>query len=96
MGDLEIDRENPGGQAAGNGFGDDCCRRASIRRPVWYGVMRIPFSAIDSGLPEKGRELRAGSIASPVSGMPEHYAWRPTGQTSFHVPQAFGTIRRGD
>jgi hypothetical protein len=23
----------------------------------------------------------------------KHYGWRPTGQTSFHVPQAFGTIR---
>jgi len=23
----------------------------------------------------------------------KHYAWRPTGQTTFHVPQAFGRLR---
>jgi len=22
-----------------------------------------------------------------------YYAWRPTGQTTFHVPEAFGTLR---
>jgi hypothetical protein len=93
--DLEIDRENPKGQAGGKwNSGMIVAARIDSQAKVWYGVMRIPFSAIDSRPPEKGRELRAGLYRiAGVGDAKKHYAWRPTGQTSFHVPQAFGTIR---
>ena len=59
---------------------------------VWYGEMRIPFSAIDPWPPEPGRQLRLG-LHRPAGVNPRiYYAWRPTGQTTFHVPEAFGTL----
>ena len=61
--------------------------RIDSQAKIWYGVMRIPFSAIDTRPPEKGRELRAGLYRiAGVGEAKKHYAWRPTGQTSFHVP----------
>ena len=61
---------------------------------IWYGVMRIPFRAIDARSPEP----RAGAADRPVPNrrgraMRTYYAWRPTGQATFHVPEAFGTLR---
>ena len=93
--DLEIDRENPQGQAGAKwNSGMVVAARIDSQARVWYGVMRIPFSAIDSRPPEKGRDLRAGLYRlAGVGDAKKHYTWRPTGQTSFHVPQAFGTIR---
>ena len=93
--DLDIDRENPKGQAGRNwNSGFTVAARIDDKAKIWYGVMRIPFAAIDTRPPEKGRELRAGlyRIAGVGEGK-KYYAWRPTGQTTFHVPQAFGTIR---
>ena len=93
--DLEIDRENPGGQAGAKwNSGMTVAARVDSQATVWNGVIRLPFSAIDSRPPETGRELRAGPYRiAGVGDAKKHYAWRPTGQTSFHVPQAFGTIR---
>jgi len=59
--DLEIDRENPGGQAGAKwNSGMTVAARIDSQAKIWYGLMRIPFAAIDSRPPEKGRELRAG------------------------------------
>jgi len=67
--------------------------RIDAQAKIWYGVMRIPFRAIDTRPPEKGRELRIGLYRIAGRETKKHYAWRPTGQPSFHVPQAFGTLR---
>jgi hypothetical protein len=93
--DLDIDRENPKGQAGRNwNSGFTVAARIDEKARIWYGVMRIPFAAIDTRAPEKGRELRAGLYRiAGVGETKKYYAWRPTGQTTFHVPQAFGTIR---
>jgi hypothetical protein len=93
--DLDIDRENPKGQAGGKwNSGFTVAARIDPQAKIWYGVMRIPFSAIDTRSPEKGHELRAGLYRiAGVGAAKKHYAWQPTGQTSFHVPQAFGIIR---
>jgi len=68
--------------------------RIDAQAKIWYGVMRIPFSAIDARVPEKGRELRIGLYRiAGVEGSKRFYAWRPTGRTTFHEPKAFGTLR---
>ena len=93
--DLDIDRDDPQGQAGMKwNSGYSVKGRVDARARIWYGAMRIPFAAIDTRLPQKGRELRIGlyRIAGVVPSR-RFYAWRPTGQTSFHVPQAFGTLR---
>jgi hypothetical protein len=93
--DLDIDRENPKGQA-GREWNSGFTVAARIDSParIWYGVMRIPFASIETRPPEKGRKLRAGLYRIAGTGTAKrYYAWRPTGQTSFHVPQAFGAIQ---
>ena len=93
--DLDIDRDNPKGQAGAKwDSGFTVAARIDASARIWYGVMRIPFPAIDQRPPAKGRELRAGlyRIAGAAPDR-QYYAWRPTGETSFHVPKAFGVIR---
>ena len=92
--DLDIDRENPKGQAGGKwNSGFTVAARIDAQAKIWYGVMRIPFSAIESRPPETGRKLRAGLYRiAGVAPQKKYYAWRPTGQTTFHAPQAFGLI----
>jgi len=93
--DLDIDRENAQGQAGmkwDSGF--SVKSRVDARARIWYGAMRIPFAAIDTRPPQKDRELRIGLYRiAGVDPSRRFYAWRPTWQTSFHVPQAFGTLR---
>jgi hypothetical protein len=92
--DLEIDRDNQQGQAGMKwNSGYAVKGRIDAQARVWYGEMRIPFRAIDARPPEKGRELRIGLYRIAGVKPRKFYAWRPTSQTSFHVPQAFGTLR---
>ena len=93
--DLDIDREDSQGQAGMNwNSGYTVKGRVDARARIWYGAMCIPFAAIDTRPPQKGRELRIGLYRiAGVDSSRRFYAWRPTGQTSFHVPQAFGTLR---
>lgn len=93
--DLAIDRDNPkmqGGMAWNSRY--TVAARIDAAARVWYGAMKIPFGAIDTRLPSKGRELRIGlfRLAGPLSARVQ-YVWRPSGQPNFHVPQAFGTLR---
>ena len=92
--DLAIDRENPKDQE-GMKWNSGYTVKARIDRQakIWYGEMRIPFRALDARAPEKGRELRIGLYRIAGVNPKKYYAWRPTGQTSFHVPQAFGILR---
>lgn len=60
---------------------------------VWYGEMKIPFDAIDPRGPGKGRTLRIGLYRIAGAAPRTYYAWQPTGERSFHVPEAFGTLR---
>jgi hypothetical protein len=92
--DLEINRDEPR-SAQGMQWNSGYAVKARIdaQAKIWYGVMRIPFRAIDARPPEKGRELRMGLFRIAGVEPKKHYTWRPTGQTSFHVPQAFGTLR---
>ena len=58
--DLDIDRDDPQGQAGMKwNSGYSVKGRVDARARIWYGAMRIPFAAIDTRLPQKGRELRS-------------------------------------
>jgi len=93
--DLDINRDEPrSSQGARWNSGYAVKGRIDPETKTWYGLMRIPFSAIDSRPPEKGRELRIGLYR--IAGFDpskQHFAWRPTGQSTFHYPQAFGILR---
>jgi hypothetical protein len=93
--DLDIDRDDPKGQAGMTwNSGYTVQGRIDDRAKIWYGAMRIPFRAIDPRPVRAGREFRIGLYRiAGVNPARKYYAWRPTGQTSFHVPQAFGTLR---
>lgn len=93
--DLAIDRADPKGQAGlrwNSGFA--VAARIDADARTWYAVMRIPFRAIDTRTPEKGRELRLGLFRITGHGEARtRYVWQPTGKTTFHVPEAFGVLR---
>lgn len=92
--DLAIDRDNPNGQegmAWNSGY--TVKGRIDARAKMWYGMMRIPFRAIDARPPEPGRELRIGLFRLAGANPKQAYAWRPTGGVTFHVPRAFGTLK---
>jgi hypothetical protein len=96
--DLDIDRDNPKTQAGmlwNSGY--TVKGRIDAQRKVWYGEMRIPLRAIYTQAtrpPQEGLELRIGLFRIAGAGQKRvFYAWRPPGQTSFHVPQAFGILR---
>ena len=93
--DLDIDRENPKGQAGMKwNSGYAVKGRIDAQTKVWYGMMRVPFSAIDPRPPQPGRELRIGLFRiAGADPRKQHYAWRPTGGVTFHVPEAFGILR---
>jgi hypothetical protein len=92
--DLDIDRENSKGQEGMKwNSGYSVKGRIDAQARIWYGEMRIPFRAIDARPPQEGRELRIGLFRIAGLDPKKYYAWRPTGETSFHVPKAFGTLR---
>lgn len=92
--DMDIDRRNPKDQA-GFSWNSGFTVRARIdpAARIWYAEMRIPFRAIDDQRPQVGRQLRLGLYRiARVKPSRMYYAWQPTGQTTFHVPDAFGTL----
>jgi hypothetical protein len=92
--DLEIDRENPKEQQGARwNSGYQVKGRIDEQAHVWYGMMRIPFAAIDTRPPEKGRELRIGLFRISGANPRQHHTWRATDGTTFHVQKAFGTLR---
>jgi hypothetical protein len=92
--DLDIDRANPKTQAGMKwNSGYAVKGRIDAGAKVWYGMMRIPFSAIDTRPPEPGRELRIGLFRIAGVTTKTHYSWQPTNGVTFHVPEAFGVLR---
>ncbi len=60
---------------------------------VWYGAMRIPFSAIDSQTAAAGRMFRANFCRSQgPPGRRQLIAWRAPMKETFHVPEKFGYL----
>jgi hypothetical protein len=93
--DLDINREDTkaaGGMAWNSGY--KVKGRIDAEHHVWYGEMAIPMSALGVTAPKPGTELRIGLYRIAGTGdNKKYYAWQPTGQTTFHVPAAFGRLR---
>ncbi|MBI1789423.1 MAG: carbohydrate-binding family 9-like protein [Acidobacteria bacterium] len=93
--DLDIDRVTPqpeGGWRWNSGF--EVKARIDSQEKIWYGEFRIPLASIDPRPPKPGNLLRINFYR--IQGPPDakrHIAWQPTGQNSYHVPEAFGRLR---
>ena len=96
--DLDIDRDDMKGQAGMTWNSGYTVKGRIVETPdasgrkFWYGEMKIPFKAIDTRPAEKGRNFRVGLYRIAGKEPRKYYAWRPTGQKNYHVPQAFGTL----
>jgi len=93
--DLDIDLDAPrpeGGWKWNSGF--QAVGRIDRAAKRWYAFMRIPFASIDSRPPAAGNLLRINFFLSEGE-RPNHQglSWQATGRPSFHVPEAFGSIR---
>jgi len=95
--DLDIDLSKPhheDGWKWNSGF--TVAARIDPAAKIWYGVMRIPFSALQSHLPAAGEKLRINLFRS--QGPPPNrieVVWQPTMSHTFHTPEKFGLLRLG-
>jgi hypothetical protein len=93
--DLEIDLDNPhegGGWKWNSGFAVSA--RIDKARHVWYGAMRIPYSAIDTRPAATGNMLRINLFRSQGPASARHQiAWQAPMSESFHVPERFGLLK---
>jgi hypothetical protein len=93
--DLDINLDAPrheDGWTWNSGF--QAAARIDEAAKIWYGCMRIPYASVDSRAAAAGNTLRVNFYRSQGA-RPNHrsIAWQPTGQGSFHVPEAFGTLK---
>lgn len=93
--DLDIDLHKPhheDGWTWNSGF--EVMARIDAQQHIWYGAMRIPFSAIDQHPPARGTTLRMNLFRS--GGTPDHphsLAWQPPMNKTFHTPERFGLLK---
>jgi hypothetical protein len=93
--DLDINLDAPrheDGWIWNSGF--QAAARIDPAAGIWYGCMRIPYASVDSRPAGEGNILRVNFFRSQGA-RPNHksIAWQPPGQGSFHVPEAFGTLK---
>jgi hypothetical protein len=93
--DLDIDLDHPhpeGGWKWNSGFAVSA--RIDETAHVWYGAMKIPYSAIDTRPAAAGNELRINLFRSQGPSSARHeITWQPTMSNSFHVPERFGLLK---
>jgi len=93
--DLDIDLANPHheeGWTWNSGF--VVAARIDSAAKIWYGAMRIPFSALQSRPPGVDQKFRINLFRS--QGPPPNrtaVVWQPTMSHTFHVPEKFGLLR---
>ncbi len=92
--DLDIDLDQPhheDGWKWNSGF--QVSARIDEAAHVWYGAMKIPYSAIDTRPAAPGNVLRINLFRSQGPPSARHeIAWRASMSNSFHVPERFGTL----
>jgi hypothetical protein len=92
--DLDIDLASPhheDGWTWNSGF--KVGARIDPKAKTWYGVMRIPFAAIDKRAPAVGNVFRANLFRG--QGPPERQrsiAWKAPMRDTFHTPERFGQM----
>ena len=93
--DLDIDLDKPqheDGWKWNSGF--TASARIDKRAHVWYGAMRIPYSAIDTRPAAAGNLLRINLFRSQGPASNRHQiAWQAPMSNSFHVPERFGLLK---
>ena len=93
--DLEIDLSKPNhedGWKWNSGF--QVSARIDEAAHVWYGAMKIPYSAIDNRPAARGNLLRINLFRSQGPASARHeIAWRSPMSDSFHVPERFGLLK---
>ncbi|MGH9502646.1 MAG: carbohydrate-binding family 9-like protein [Terriglobales bacterium] len=93
--DLDIDLHNPhheDGWTWNSGF--EVAARVDRAAHVWYGAMRIPFSAIDARPPAPGNTLRINLFRSQGPPPNRHeITWQPPLSSTFHTPERFGSLK---
>ena len=93
--DLDIDLNKPhheDGWTWNSGF--QVAVRIDRSSKTWYACMRIPYSSIDVKPAAAGNVLRVNFYRA--QGPPSDHkaiAWRPTHKETYHVPEAFGTLK---
>lgn len=93
--DLHIDRDKPWPEGGWkwNAEGFKVAARIDASKKIWYGEMRIPVASVDQRPPKAGNQMRVNFYR--LQGPPPErkgIAWQPTGQRSYHVPEAFGRL----
>ena len=92
--DLDIDLDDPHHDGWKWNSGLEVSSRIDEVSHVWYGAMRIPYSAIDTRPPTVGNSLRINFFRCQGPTPTRHYiAWQAPMSGSFHVPERFGIIR---
>ena len=93
--DLDVDLHKPhheDGWTWNSGF--EVSARIDRRARIWYGAMRIPYSAIDHRPAAPGNALRMNLFRSqgPASHRQE-ITWQAPMSNTFHVPERFGLLK---
>ena len=92
--DLDIDLHNPhheDGWTWNSGF--EVSARIDQAAHVWYGAMRIPYSAIDHRAPSPDNRLRVNLFRSQGPSPQAQVTWQAPMGDSFHVPERFGLLK---
>jgi hypothetical protein len=93
--DLDIDLHKPhheDGWTWNSGF--QVAARIDPIAHIWYGAMKIPYSAIDAHPAAPGNVLRINLFRSQGPGRERRQVtWQPPRANTFHVPERFGLLR---
>jgi hypothetical protein len=96
--DLDINLDAPrheDGWVWNSGF--QVAARIDQAKKIWYGFMRIPYAALDSRPAAAGNVLRVNFFRSQgARPNRKSIVWQPTKRPTFHVPEAFGTLKLVD
>lgn len=95
--DLDIDLAKPHheeGWIWNSGF--QVTARIDHKSKIWYGAMKIPWSALGEASPAAGKTFRVNFFRSqgPLATRKD-IAWQPTMSETFHVPERFGLLTLG-
>lgn len=93
--DLDIDLHDPhheDGWRWNSGF--EVSARIDGEHHIWYGAMKIPYSAIDPRPAAVGNLLRVNFFRSQGPGPARHQiTWQAPMANTFHVPERFGLLK---